>query len=94
MLDEQRDVLLALTQRRNHEVDDIEAIEQILAEQSLSDQVSQMAVGRGDDPDVDATCCSPNAPTFCNSPVSRNRSSRPCIRSVISPISSRNTVPP
>ena len=36
---------------------------------------------------------SPSAPTFCSSPVSRNRSSRPCIRSVISPTSSRNTVP-
>src|SRR6185503_10098532 len=35
----------------------------------------------------------PSAPTFCNSPVSRNRKSRPCIRSVISPTSSRKIVP-
>ena len=34
-----------------------------------------------------------SAPTFCSSPVSRNRSSSPCMRSVISPISSRNIVP-
>src|SRR6266545_1933354 len=35
-----------------------------------------------------------SAPTFCSSPVSMNRSSSPCILSVISPISSRNMVPP
>ncbi len=34
-----------------------------------------------------------SAPTFWISPVSRNRSSSPCIRSVISPISSRKMVP-
>src|SRR5687768_5835549 len=35
----------------------------------------------------------PSAPTFWISPVSRNRSRRPCIRSVISPTSSRKAVP-
>ena len=55
--------------------------------------LAQVAVGRRDDPDVDAPRPTRSAPTFCSSPVSRNRSSRPCIRSVISPISSRKIVP-
>ena len=36
------------------EVDDVQAIEQILAERALGDHVAQVAVRRGNDPDVDA----------------------------------------
>ena len=54
VLDERRDVLAALAQRRHGQVDDVEPVEQVLAERALRDHVAQVAVGRGDDADVDA----------------------------------------
>ncbi len=53
MLDQRRNVRLALAQRRNRQVDDVEAIEQVLAELPLVDEMPQAPVGGGDDPDVD-----------------------------------------
>ena len=52
MLDQRRDVLAALAQRRQPDRHDVEAVEQVLAEQPLRDQLAQVAVGRGDDPEV------------------------------------------
>ena len=54
MLDQRRDVFLPLAKRRHDQVDDVEAIEEILAEQALRDHLAQVAVGRRDGPDVDA----------------------------------------
>ena len=53
MLDEQRDVFLPLAQRRQMDRNDIQAIEQILAEGSFGHHLLQIAVGRGDDAHVD-----------------------------------------
>ena len=93
VLDEQRDVVLALAQRRHDQMDDVEPVEEVFAELPLRDHVAQVPVGRRDHAHVRRGRAVWSAPTFWNSPVSRNRSSRPCIRSVISPISSRKMVP-
>ena len=53
VLDQRWNVLAALAQRRHRQVDDVEAVEQILAERPLRDHVAQVAVGRGDDAHVD-----------------------------------------
>ena len=47
-------VLAPLAQRRHRQVNDVEAIEQVLAKRALGDHVAQVAVGRRDDADVDA----------------------------------------
>ena len=52
-LHEQRNVFAALAQRRHDDVDDVEAVEQILAERALRDHVAQVAVRRGDHAHVD-----------------------------------------
>ena len=49
---QRRDVAAALAQRRQQDVDDVQAIEQILAEATLGDLLLQVAVGRGDQADV------------------------------------------
>ena len=53
VLDEQRDVLAPIAQRRQRDRDDVEPVEQVLAELAVRDRLLQVAVGRGDDPDVD-----------------------------------------
>ena len=50
--DEVGNVLDALAQRRQPQRHDVEAEEQVLAEQALLDQDAQVLVGRGDDADV------------------------------------------
>jgi hypothetical protein len=50
---EQRDVLAALAHRRQLDVDHAQAEVQILAEAAAVDLLAQVAVGRGQDPDVD-----------------------------------------
>ena len=52
LLDQRRDVAAPLAQRRHHQVDDVEAVEQVLAERLLGDEIAQVLVGRGDDADV------------------------------------------
>ena len=52
MLGEQRDVVLAIAQRRQRNGDDVKAVEQILAELAFLHQLPQIHVGRGEDPDV------------------------------------------
>ena len=53
VLDEQRDVEWPLPQRRNVEVDDVETPVEVLAEAPLLDLLLEVAVGGGDDPQVD-----------------------------------------
>jgi hypothetical protein len=48
-----RNVFSTITQRRNDYVNDVEAIEQILAERPLLDHFSQVTVGRSDHTHVD-----------------------------------------
>ncbi len=54
VLDERRNVFAALAQRRHGQVNDVQPVEQVLAERALGDHVAQVAVGRGDDAHVDA----------------------------------------
>ncbi len=53
MLRERRNVLAAVAQRRQHHLDDVEAIEEILAEAALADAGREVSIGRGDDAHVD-----------------------------------------
>ena len=53
MRGEQRDILLAVAQRRQVERDDVEAVEEVFAEAALFDGLLQVDVGGGDDADVD-----------------------------------------
>src|SRR5215207_7893473 len=48
VLDEQRDVLAAIAQRRDEHGDDVQSIEQVLAELALVGRLAQVAVRRGD----------------------------------------------
>src|ERR1043166_3117325 len=51
--DQQRDVFLALPERRDRDGENIETVEQVLPELPLADLFLQVAVGGGDDPHVD-----------------------------------------
>ena len=53
MLHEQRNVVAPLAQRRQLHRDDVQAVEQILAERALGDHLREIGVRRGDDADVD-----------------------------------------
>ena len=53
MLHQQRDVVLAVAQRRQLDRDDVQPVEQVLAELAFLHHLAQVDVGRGDDPDVD-----------------------------------------
>src|SRR6185503_5935405 len=53
LLHEHGNVFATITQRRNDDVNDVEAIEQILAERALLDHLAQVTVRRGDDTHVD-----------------------------------------
>ena len=53
VLDEVAHVLAALAERRDVDVDDVEAVEQVLAEGALADALPQVAVGGADHADVD-----------------------------------------
>ncbi len=52
MIDEQRDVLLALAQRRQCDAEDIQAVVEVGAEGSLSHQGVQIPVGGGDGAEI------------------------------------------
>ena len=47
-----RNVFAAIAKRRHNDVDDIETVEQVLAESALLDHLPQVPVRRGDDTDV------------------------------------------
>ena len=53
MIDQRRHVFAPLAQRRNLDVNDVQAIEQIFAEFVRRDAIDQPAIGRGDDAHVD-----------------------------------------
>ena len=53
VLGERQHVLGAIAQRRQHHLDDVEAIEEILAERALAHALRQIAVGRRQDAHVD-----------------------------------------
>ena len=53
MLDQQRDVFLAIAQRRQLHRDDVQAVEQVLAKLALGNHFREVAVGGGDDAHVD-----------------------------------------
>ena len=53
MARQQGDILAPLAQRRQAQADDIEAMEQVFAEQSLAHPLFQILVGGGDHPHVD-----------------------------------------
>ena len=54
VLDEHRDVVAALAQRRDADRDHVEAVVQVLLEAAVGDHLLQVAVGGGDDADVHA----------------------------------------
>ena len=53
MLDERRDLLAPLAQRRQLQRHDVQAVEEVLAEPALGDELLEVGVGGGDDADVD-----------------------------------------
>ncbi len=53
MLDQRRNLLAPLAQRRQPQADDVEAVEEVLAEAALGDERLEVGVGRGDDAHVD-----------------------------------------
>lgn len=53
MFDQKRNVFLALPKRRENDMDDVKAVEQVAPEFSLFDEVEQALLGRSDDTDVD-----------------------------------------
>ena len=52
VLDQGRDVLAAVAERRDDEVDDVEPIEEVFAELPLPDALAEVAVGGGNDAHV------------------------------------------
>src|SRR3546814_3045142 len=52
MAGERGDIAAPVAQRRQHHRDDVEAVEKILAEAAIGDEIAHVAVGRGDDPHV------------------------------------------
>src|SRR6185369_11104470 len=53
VIDEQRDVLATLAERRQHDLDDAQPIVEVLAEASGSHRRLEVVVRRRDQPDVD-----------------------------------------
>ena len=53
-VDEQRNVVAAIAQRRHVDVDDVEPVEQVFAEQPLGDEIAQVLVRRRDHAHVHA----------------------------------------
>jgi hypothetical protein len=54
MFKQQRDIVAAGAQRRDTEVNDVDPIEQILAEEALSHHLGEIAIGGRDDPHIHA----------------------------------------
>ena len=93
MRGQQRNVLAAIAQRRQMDLDRVQAEQQILAEAARGHLLVQVGVGRRDHAHVHlAASC--DEPTRSNSPVSSTRSSLACRFSGTLAISSRNSVPP
>ena len=90
---EHQHVVAALAQRRHVQLDDVDAVVQVLAEAALGDELAQVLVRRAQDADVDRQLRSLG-------PTGRivfswiTRSSLTCMCSGRSATSSRNSVPP
>jgi hypothetical protein len=54
VLDQRRNVFAAFPERRDLDRDDVQAIEEIVLEPAVGDHLAQVAIGGGDDADVDA----------------------------------------
>jgi hypothetical protein len=89
---EQRDVASALAQRGQRDRDDVEAVEQILAERPRRDLALQVPVGRRHEAHVDADRL--DAADALELALLQHAQSFTCISLGISPISSRKSVPP
>ena len=53
VLDQQRNVLAPLAERRHRDRNDVQTVVQILLEPAVADELAQVAVGRGDHAHVD-----------------------------------------
>ena len=53
MLDQRRNFLAPLAQRRDVDADDVEPVVEVFAEASVGDELIEVGVGGGDDADVD-----------------------------------------
>ena len=62
VLGQERDVVAALAQRRQPDRDDVDAVEQVLAERALGHHLRQVAIGGGDDADVGLDLLGPAEP--------------------------------
>ena len=91
VVDEAGDLVAAFAQRRDRQADDVEAVEEVLAEAAVADGVFEIGVGGGDDADVDGS--EPGSPSGAISPDSRKRRSFGWRSRPSSPISSRKRVP-
>ena len=90
---ERRNVVGALAQRRQHDRQHVQAVVQILAEASLP-ALRPRGCGSSRRSRARRRGCRRTPPTRLKVFSSRNRSSFACSAGTISPISSRNTVPP
>ena len=90
---EQQDVGLPLAQRRDEDREDVQAVEQVLAERAGGNRVFEVLVGRGDQPDVDLDrldAAEPLELALLQHAQQLDLDRRGCT----SPISSRSSVPP
>ena len=91
-LAQRNDVGWTVAQRRNLDVEDPESVEQVLAKVAALDGFPQIAVGRGDHPDVAFRRRVP--PSRWNSRSCRTRRNLACAARLISVTSSSNNTPP
>ncbi len=92
MLDEQRDVLRALAQRRQSDREHAEPVVEILAQRFVGDRLLRIAIRRGDDPRVDLLFLA-RCPPAARRPSPSTRRKCGCSSTGISASSSRNSVP-
>ena len=88
-----RDVLAPLAQRRQVDRDDVEPVEEVVAELPLGDQRAQVALAARDDPDVDRNLPRPAEPLDRRGSAAPAAASPACV-SGTSSMSSRKIVPP
>jgi hypothetical protein len=91
-LDQQRNVFLAVAQRRHEERDHVEAVEEVFAEVAAGDLLFEVLVGGGDDAHVDVDGMDrADGEKRCSSSA---RSTLAWVFRLMSPTSSRKSVPP
>ena len=89
---QRHDIGGTLAQGRDLDVEDAEPVEQVLAKFAALDGFPQIAVGRGDHPDVRLQ--EPRPPSRWNSRSCSTRRNFACADRLISVTSSRNSTPP